>query len=122
MKKLALLMLAILMLGCETETPVVKETLSIIEAPSPIAASGEHLRLDIVGPHIEGADIADGANKEIRERMVPNRNSNQTVGFTRSPFGLTVNLPHKMNPNFVSNQCISKTSGVTKHKADCINF
>ncbi len=62
MKKLSILIFAILMLGCETETPVVEEPLSVIEAPSPIAASTEHFWVDIVGLHIEGADIADGAN------------------------------------------------------------
>ena len=62
MKKLALLMLALLILGCETETPVVEEPLSVIEAPSPVAASGEHFRLDIVPLHLVGGDVADGDN------------------------------------------------------------
>ena len=61
MKKLSILIFAILMLGCETETPVVKETLSIIEAPSPIAASGKHFPLDIAPPQVIGADVDDGA-------------------------------------------------------------
>ena len=61
MKKLSLLIVAILMLGCETETPVVEGPLSIIDAPSPVAASGQHLRVDIVDPHIIWADVDNGA-------------------------------------------------------------
>lgn len=62
MKKLSLLIFAILMLACETETPVVEEPLSVIEEPSPVAASGEHFRLDIVEPFVERSDINHGAN------------------------------------------------------------
>ena len=74
MKKLSILIVAILMLGCETETPVVEEPLSIIEAPSPVAASGEpiieapspvaasgeHFRVDIDEPVIHWANVLDG--------------------------------------------------------------
>ena len=60
MKKMSLLIFAILMLGCETETPVVEQPLSIIEAPSPVAASGEHLRVDIVEPTIMWGTVSDG--------------------------------------------------------------
>ena len=61
MKKLSILIVAILMLGCETETPVVEQPLSIIEAPSPVAASGEHFRVDVSHPTIVSSDIVDGA-------------------------------------------------------------
>ena len=60
MKKLSILICAILMLGCETETPVVEQSLSIIEAPSPVAASGEHFRVDVSHPTILAGDIVDG--------------------------------------------------------------
>ena len=60
MKKLSILIVAILMLGCETETPVVEEPLSIIEAPSPVAASGEHFRVDISEPQIVSSTIDHG--------------------------------------------------------------
>ena len=50
MKKMSILIVAILILGCETETPMVEQPLSISEAPSPVAASGEHFRVDIVEP------------------------------------------------------------------------
>ena len=52
MKKMSILIVAILILGCETETPMVEQPLSISEAPSPVAASGEHFRVDIVEPEI----------------------------------------------------------------------
>ena len=57
MKKMSILIVAILMLGCETETPIVEEPLSIIEAPSPVAASGEHFRVDIAEPGIVWSTI-----------------------------------------------------------------
>ena len=60
MKKMSLLIFAILMLGCETETPVVEEPLSIIETPSPVAASGEHLRVDIAEPTIAWGTVSHG--------------------------------------------------------------
>ena len=60
MKKMSILIVAILMLGCETETPIVEEPLSIIEAPSPVAASGEHFRVDIVEPTIVWSTIDRG--------------------------------------------------------------
>ena len=60
MKKMSLLIIATLMLGCETETPVVEEPLSIIEPPSPVAVSGEHLRVDIVEPTIIEGTVSDG--------------------------------------------------------------
>ena len=49
---MSILIVAILILGCETETPMVEQPLSISEAPSPVAASGEHFRVDIVEPEI----------------------------------------------------------------------
>ena len=61
MKKMSILISAILMLGCETETPVVKETLSIIDAPSLVAVSGEHLQLDISEPILLWSTVDDGA-------------------------------------------------------------
>ena len=66
MKTLVLLMLAILILGCGTETPVVEEPRveepePVIEELSLIAASAEHLRLEIVDPHFIWADVFDGA-------------------------------------------------------------
>ena len=57
MKKMFVLIVAILILGCDTETPVVEEPLSIIEAPSPVAASGEHFRVDIAEPGIVWSTI-----------------------------------------------------------------
>ena len=60
MKKMSILIFTILILGCETETPVVEEPLSIIEAPLPVAASGEHLRLDISEPTITWGTVSDG--------------------------------------------------------------
>ena len=62
-------MLAILILGCSTETPVVEEPLSIIEAPPPLAASGEHFRLDIVRLNLDVAEIVDGANDVAPEPL-----------------------------------------------------
>ena len=47
MKKLSLLMFAILILGCGTETSVVEESEPIIEEQTPTVASSEHLRVDI---------------------------------------------------------------------------
>ncbi len=61
MKKMSILIVAILMLGCETETPVVEGPLSIIDAPSPVVASGEHFRVDVSHPTILAGDIVDGA-------------------------------------------------------------
>ena len=60
MKKMFVLIVAILMLGCDTETPVVEQPLSISEAPSPVAASGEHFRVDIVEPEILWSTIDFG--------------------------------------------------------------
>ena len=47
MKKLALLMFALLILGCGTETPIVEEPEPITEEHIPTVVSGEHLRIDI---------------------------------------------------------------------------
>ena len=60
MKKMFVLIVAILILGCDTETPVVEQPLSTIEAPSPVAASGEHFRVDIVEPTIVWSTIDRG--------------------------------------------------------------
>ena len=57
MKKMFVLIVAILILGCDTETPVVEQPLPIIEAPSPVAASGEHFRVDIAEPGIVWSTI-----------------------------------------------------------------
>ncbi len=57
MKKMFVLIVAILILGCDTETPVVEQPLSTIEAPSPVAASGEHFRVDIAEPGIVWSTI-----------------------------------------------------------------
>ena len=57
MKKMSILIVAILMLGCDTETPIVEQPLSTIEAPSPVTASGEHFRVDIVEPTIVSSTI-----------------------------------------------------------------
>ena len=62
MRKLSILIFAILILGCETETPIVEEPLSIIEVPSPVEASGEYYRVDVEEPHLDAAEIVDGAN------------------------------------------------------------
>ena len=53
MKKLAILMCAILILGCGTETTVVKQ-------PSPVVVSGEHLRIDIDKPQLIAGSVRDG--------------------------------------------------------------
>ena len=65
MKKMSLLIFAILILGCGTETPVVEKP--IVEEPEPvieelslIAASGQHLRVDIVEPTIAWGTVSDG--------------------------------------------------------------
>ena len=60
MKKLALLMFAILILGCGTETPMVEEPPPIIEKPSPVVVSGEHLRIDIDFPALVWGSVQDG--------------------------------------------------------------
>ena len=60
MKRLALLMFAILILGCDTETPVVEGPPPIIEEPSPVVASGEHFRLDIEAPQLVASPVDDG--------------------------------------------------------------
>ncbi len=60
MKKLALLMFAILILGCDTETPVVEGPPPIIEEPTPVVASGEHFRLDIEAPRLVASPVDDG--------------------------------------------------------------
>ena len=53
MKKLALLMFAILILGCGTETTVVEER-------PPTVASGEHFRFNRVDPQIVSGTLHDG--------------------------------------------------------------
>ena len=60
MKKLALLMLAILILGCGTETTVVEEPKPVIEEPSLIVTSGEHFRIDISEPQIVSGPAIGG--------------------------------------------------------------
>ena len=62
MKKLALLMLAILILGCDTETPVVEDPEPVIEEPTPVVMEPEYLIPDDVAPPqiVEGS-VRDGA-------------------------------------------------------------
>ena len=67
MKQLALLMLAILILGCETETPVtetpvVEEPEPVIEEPPPVVMEDEHaMPEDSVPPSIVEGSVRDGA-------------------------------------------------------------
>ena len=62
MKTLALLMLAILILGCETETPVVEEPEPVIEEPPPVVMEDEPaMPQDTVPPEIVRGSIRDGA-------------------------------------------------------------
>ena len=60
MKKLALLIFATLILGCDTETSVVEQPPPIIEEPSPVVVSGEHFRLDIDKPRLVAGTVRDG--------------------------------------------------------------
>ena len=60
MKKLALLMFAILILGCGTETTVIEEPPPTIEEPSPVVVSGENFRLDIRPPQLVEGSVQDG--------------------------------------------------------------
>ena len=75
MKKLSLLMFAILILGCGTETPVVEEPMLETRTkeppldPSPVVVSGEHLRLDIQPPQLVGGSVRDGENNVDPERL-----------------------------------------------------
>ena len=69
MKKLALLILAIMILGCGTETTVVEEPPPIIEEPSPVVVSGEHFRLDIRSPQLVGGSVRDGDENVDPERL-----------------------------------------------------
>ncbi len=69
MKKLALLMLAILILGCDTETPVVEEPAveepvveePAVEEPPPVVMDGEHaMPEDTAPPEIVAGSVHDG--------------------------------------------------------------
>ena len=61
MKKLALLMLAILILGCGTETPVVEEPEPVIEEPPPVVMEDEHaMPEDAAPPEIVEGSVLDG--------------------------------------------------------------
>ena len=62
MKKLALLILAILILGCDTGTPVVEEPPPIIEEPSPVVVSGERFRFDIEALQLVAGNVGNGEN------------------------------------------------------------
>ena len=74
MKKLVLLMLVTLILGCGTETTVIEGPEPVIEELSPVLVSGEHLRLDIQAPALIFGNVRDGednvdpelANKGLR--------------------------------------------------------
>ena len=60
MKKLSLLICLILILGCETETPVVEEP--VVEEPPPVVMEAEHgTSEDTVPPKIVGGSVRDGA-------------------------------------------------------------
>ena len=72
MKKLALLMFAILILGCGTETPVVEEPQPVIKERTPTVTSGEHFRLDIVDPQIIVGTVNDGDADVDPERINAN--------------------------------------------------
>ena len=65
MKQLALLMFTILILGCDTEIPVVEEPVveesePVIEEPPPAVAQAAYF-LDITPPTITSATVSDGA-------------------------------------------------------------
>ena len=60
MKKLALLIFAILILGCGTETPVVEEPEPVIEAHPPTVALGEHFRVEIQPPQLLWGSVQGG--------------------------------------------------------------
>ena len=61
MKKLALLMFAILILGCGTETPVVEEPEPAIEEPPPVVMEDEHaMPEDTAPPEIVAGSVHDG--------------------------------------------------------------
>ena len=61
MKKLTLLMLAILILGCGTETPVVEEPEPAIEEPPPVVMEDEHaMPEDTAPPEIVAGSVHDG--------------------------------------------------------------
>ncbi len=62
MKTLALLLFAILILGCETETPVVEEPEPVIEEPPPVVMEDEPaMPEDTVPPEIVEGSVRDGA-------------------------------------------------------------
>ena len=64
MKQLALLMLAILILGCDTETPVVEEPVveePAVEEPPPVVMEDEHaMPEDTAPPEIVAGSVHDG--------------------------------------------------------------
>ena len=61
MKKLALLMLTILILGCGTETPVVEEPEPVIEEPPPVVMEDEHVMPEDAAPlEIVEGSVLDG--------------------------------------------------------------
>ena len=60
MKKLALLIFAILIPGCGTETPVAEAPPPIVEEPTPVVVSGEHFRLEVEDPTIGHGDVLNG--------------------------------------------------------------
>ena len=64
MKKLALLMLAILILGCDTETPVVEEPAveePVVEEPPPVVMEDEHAMPEDTAPSkIVAGSVHDG--------------------------------------------------------------
>ena len=68
MKKLALLMFTILILGCGTETPVAEES-PVIEAHPPTVALGEHFRVEIQPPQLVGGSVRVGEDNVDPERL-----------------------------------------------------
>lgn len=61
MKQLSLLMFAILVLGCGTETPVAEEPEPIIEEPPPVVMEDEHaMPEDSTPPEIVAGSVLDG--------------------------------------------------------------
>ena len=68
MKKLSLLMFAILILGCGTETPVVEEPKPIVEEPEPVIGEPPPFLaqaayfIDVTPPEIASATVTDGAD------------------------------------------------------------
>ena len=82
MKQLALLMLAILILGCDTETPVVEEPEPVIEEPTPVVMEDEHaMPEDTVPPEIVKGRVRDG---DVNVHPEPLNRDGMTFKFTEN--------------------------------------